>query len=80
MKIGALFFAQFGTEMAINFQLFGMVTAYKFMKVNGNLSLAAYLTARKRFLKKNEKISSSSPSSWLSRQPEVSWDVYSLPV
>ena len=47
-------------------QLFGMVTAYKMMELKLNLSLAAYLSARKDVFAKKEKISSSSPSSWLS--------------
>ena len=45
---------------------FGMVTAYKMMELKRNLSLAAYLSAKKDIFAKKEKISSSWPSSWLS--------------
>ena len=47
VKIGALLLLQFGLLVTVNFQLFGMVTAYKMMELNRNLSLATYLSARK---------------------------------
>ena len=50
VKIGALLLSQFGLLAALNFQLFGMVTAYKMMELKRNLSLAAYLSARKMYL------------------------------
>ena len=46
VKIGALLLSQFGLLAALNFQLFGMVTAYKMMELKRNLSLAAYLNRR----------------------------------
>ena len=46
VKIGALLFSQFGLLTALNFQLFGMVIAYKMMELRRNLSWAAYLSAR----------------------------------
>jgi len=58
-----VFLSQFGLLAALNFQLFGMVTAYKTMELKRNLSLAAYLSARKTYLQKKEKKSASSPSS-----------------
>ena len=68
VKIGALLLSQFGLLAALNFQLFGLLTAYKMMELKQNLSLAAYLSARKTsgFAKKENRISSRSPSSWLS--------------
>ena len=54
-KIGALLLSQFGLLTALNFQLFGMITAFKMMELKRNLSLAAYLSARKTYLQK-EKI------------------------
>ena len=45
---------------------FVTVTAYKMMELKRNLSLAAYFSAKKDVFAKKEKISSSSPSSWLS--------------
>ena len=33
VKIGALLLSQFGLLAALNFQLFGMVTAYKMMEL-----------------------------------------------
>ena len=50
VKIGALLLSQFGLLAALNFQLFGMVTAYTMMVLKRNLSLAAYLSARKTYL------------------------------
>ena len=50
MEIGALLLSQFGLLAALNFQLFGMVTAYKMMELKRNLSLAAYLSARETYL------------------------------
>ena len=40
VKIGALILSQFGLLVALNFQLFGMVTAYKMMTLKRNVSLA----------------------------------------
>ena len=55
-KIGALFLSQFGLLAALNFQLFGMVTAYKMMEIKRNLSLlAAYLSARKTYLQRKRR-------------------------
>ena len=39
---------------ALNFQLFGMITAFKMMELKRNLSLAAYLSARKTYLQKTK--------------------------
>ena len=55
-RIGALLLSQFSLLAALNFQLFGMVTAYKMMEVKRNLSLAAYLSARKTYCKEREDI------------------------
>ena len=56
VKIGALLLSQFGLLAALNFQLFGVVlTAYKMMELMRNLSLAAYLSARKTYLQRTEK-------------------------
>ena len=55
MKIGALLLLQFGLLAALNFQLFGMVTAYKMMELKRNLSLAAYLSARKTYLQRKRR-------------------------
>ena len=38
VKIGALLLSQFGLLAALNFQLFGMITAYKMMEMKRNLS------------------------------------------
>ena len=46
-KIGALRLSQFGLLAVLDFQLFGMVTAYKMMELKRNLSLARHLSARK---------------------------------
>ena len=62
-KICALLLSQFGLLAALNFQLFGMITAYKMMEMKRNLSFAAYISARKTYFAKEEKKSSSSPSS-----------------
>ena len=63
VKIGALFLSQFGLLAALNFQLIGIITAYKMMELKQNLSLAVYLSARKTVFAKKEKKSPSSPSS-----------------
>ena len=55
VKIGALLLSQFGLLAALNFQLFGMVTAYKMMELKRNLSLAAYLSARKTYLQRKRR-------------------------
>ena len=55
VKIGALFLSQFGLLVAFNFKLFGMVTAYKMMKLKRNLFLAAYLSARKTYLQRKRR-------------------------
>ena len=55
MKIGALLLSQFGLLAALNFQLFGMVAAYKMMELKQNLSLAAYLSARKTNLQRKRR-------------------------
>ena len=58
-KIGALPLSQFGLLAEVNFQLFWMVTTHKMMELKRNLSLAAYLSARKTYLHRSkEKISS----------------------
>ena len=54
-KIGASILSQFGLLAALNFQLFGMVTAYKMMELKRNLSLAAYLSARKTHLQRKRR-------------------------
>ena len=56
VKIGALLLSQFGLLAALNCQLFGMVTAYKMMELKRNLSLAAYLSARKTYLKRKSSL------------------------
>ena len=55
VKIGAFLLSQFGLLAALNFQLFGMVTAYKMMELKRNLSLAAYLSARKTYLQRKRR-------------------------
>ena len=55
VKIGALLLSQFGLLAALNFQLFGVVTAYKMMELKRNLSLAAYLSARKTYLQRKRR-------------------------
>ena len=55
VKISALILSQFGLLVALNFQLFGMVTAYKTMELKRNLSLAAYLSARKTYLQRKRR-------------------------
>ena len=55
VKIGALILSQFGLLAALNFQLFGMVTAYKMMELKRNLSLAAYLSARETYLQRKRR-------------------------
>ena len=52
VKIAALLFSQFGLLPALNLQLFGIATAYKMMELKRNLSLAAYLSARKTYLQR----------------------------
>ena len=55
VKIGALFLSQFGLLAALNFQLFGMVTAQKMMELKRNLSLAAYPSAKKTYLQRKRR-------------------------
>ena len=55
VKIGALLLSQFGLLAALNFQLFGMATVYKMMELKQNLSLAAYLSARKTYLQRKRR-------------------------
>ena len=55
VKIGALLLSQFGLLAALNFQLFGMTTAYKMMELKRNLSLAAYISARKTYLQRKRR-------------------------
>ena len=55
VKIGALILSQFGLLAALNVQLFEMVTAYKMMELRRNLSLAAYLSARKTYLQRKRR-------------------------
>ena len=55
VKTGPLLLSQFGLLVALNFQLFGMVTAYKMMELKRNLSLAAYLSARKTYLQRKRR-------------------------
>ena len=47
VKIGALLLSQFDLLLTLNFPLFRMLTAYKMMELKRNLSLVAYLSARK---------------------------------
>ena len=47
---------EIGLLVELNFQLFGMVTAYKMMELKQNLSLASYLSARKKYCKEREDI------------------------
>ena len=53
-KIGALLLSQFSLLTALNFQLFGMITAFKMMELKRNLSLAAYLSGRKTYSQKKK--------------------------
>ena len=55
VKKGALFLSQFGLLAALNFQLFGIVTAQKTMELKRNLSLAAYLSAKKTYLQRKRR-------------------------
>ena len=55
VKTGPLLLSQFGLLVALNFQLFGMVTAYKMMELKRKLSLAAYLSARKTYLQRKRR-------------------------
>ena len=55
VKIGALILSKFGLLAALNFQHFGMVAAYKMMELKRNLSLAAYLSARKTYLQRKRR-------------------------
>ena len=55
VKIGALLLSQFGLLAALNFQLFGMVVAYRMMELKRNLSLAASLSARKTYLHRKRR-------------------------
>ena len=52
VKIGALLLSQFGLLVALNFQLFGMITANKMMELKRNLSLAAYISSRKTYFQR----------------------------
>ena len=55
VKIGALILSQFGLLAALYLQFFEMVTAYKMMELKRNLSLAAYLSARKTYLQRKRR-------------------------
>ena len=55
VKIGALFLSQFGLSAALNFQLFWMITSHQMMELKRNLSLAAYLSARKTYLQRKRR-------------------------
>ena len=55
VKIGALLLSQFGLLVALNFQLFGMITAYKMMELKRNLSLAAYISSRKTYFQRKRR-------------------------
>ena len=48
--------AEFGHLAALNFQLFGMVTAYEATELKRNLSLAANLSARKKYLQRKSRV------------------------
>ena len=50
VKWAQLILSQFGLLATLNFQLFGMVTAYKMMELKRNLSLAAYLSVRNTYV------------------------------
>ena len=64
VKMGALLLSQFSLLLALNFQLFGMVAAYKMMEHKLNLSLVTYMSARKSlYLHRKKKASSSLPCS-----------------
>ena len=47
--------AECGLLAALNFKLFGMVTAYKTIELKQNLSLAAYLSAKKTYLQRKRR-------------------------
>lgn len=55
VKMSAMLLTQFSLLLALNFQLFGMVTAYKMMEMKRNLSLATYLSARKSYLQRKRR-------------------------
>ena len=55
MKMGALLLQQFGLLAALNFELFWTATDYKMMELKQNLSLAAYLSARKTCLQRKRR-------------------------
>ena len=55
VKIGALLLSQFGLLVALNFQLFGMITAYKMIELKRKLSLAAYISSRKTYLQRKRR-------------------------
>ena len=57
VKIGTMLLSQFGLLTSLNFQLFWMVTPYKMMELKRNLSLAAYLSARKMHLQRKRLLS-----------------------
>ena len=52
---GTLILSQFGLLAVLNFQLFGMATAYKMMELKQNLSLVAHLSAKKTYLQRNRR-------------------------
>ena len=54
VKIGAFLLPQFGPLAVLNFQLFGIVTAYKMMEINRNLSFATHPSARKTYLHRSK--------------------------
>jgi len=55
VKIGALLLSQFGLLVALNFQLFGMITACQMMELKRNLSLAAYISSRKTYFQRKRR-------------------------
>ena len=57
VKIGALLLSLSLAfwRRSTDFQLFGMVTAYKTIELKRNLSLAAYLSARKTYLQRKRR-------------------------
>ena len=55
VKIGALLLSQIGLLVVLDFHLFWMVTAYKIMELKQNLSLSAYLSARKTYLQRKRR-------------------------
>lgn len=55
MKMGAILLAQFSLLLALNFQLLGMLTAYKMMEIKRNLPLVTQLSARKSYLHRKRR-------------------------